>query len=141
MNVDSADEGARGRTLAEDKGLDGTIDDNGWNQETKLNYSERCDFDVVDNEMPQDAFLRDYFETGRPFVLRGHIPKAEKAAFSKDRWDYLSKYNTHSLVWQVGPTAYPSITKQKDCKAKFTIAEVENATECEEIPGVPVVTA
>jgi len=140
LNVDSADEGARGRTLKENEVLDDTVDDNGWNQETKLNYSERCDFDVVDNEMPQDAFLRDYFETGRPFVLRGHVPKAEKAAFSKDRWDYIRKYNTHSPVWKVGPTAYPTMTGQEYCSRKFTIAEVENATECEEMPGVPMVS-
>ena len=57
----------------------------GWNKETKFEYSERCDLDIVDNEMPQDVFLQEYFETGRPFVLRGHVPNAEKAAFSKNR--------------------------------------------------------
>ena len=141
LSVDSVDKEAQDRTLIEDKVFHETVNDSGWNQETKFNYSERCDFDIVDNDMSQDVFLRDYFEPGRPFVLRGYIPKAEKAAFSKDRWDYLRKYNTHRRIWKVGPTAYPSITKQKSCEAKFTIAEVEKATECKEMPGVPMITA
>ena len=141
LSVDSAEGVTHGRALAEDRVLDDTVHDSGWNEETTMEYSERCDLDVVDNEMPQDVFLRDYFETGRPFVLRGHIPKAEKAAFSKNRWDYIRKYNTHSPVWEVGPTAYPSITGQRYCKRKFTISEIEDGTECEEMPGVPMVTA
>ena len=141
LSVDSAEGVTHGRALAEDRVLDDTVHDSGWNEETTMEYSERCDLDVVDNEMPQDVFLRDYFETGRPFVLRGHIPKAEKAAFSKNRWDYIRKYNTHRPVWKVGPTAYPSITGQRYCKRKFTISEIEDGTECEEMPGVPMVTA
>ena len=89
LSVDSVDKEAQNRTLIEDKVFHETVNDSGWNQEKKFNYSERCDFDIVDNDMSQDVFLQDYFEPGRPFVLRGYIPKAEKAAFSKDRWDYL----------------------------------------------------
>jgi len=141
LSVDIAEGMAHDRKSVEDKTIDDTIFDSGWNKETKFEYSERCDLDVVDNEMPQDVFLQEYFETGRPFVLRGHVPNAEKAAFSKNRWNNIRPYSTHTTAWQVGPTAYPLSTGQKFCKRDFTTSEIEDGTECEEMPGVPMISA
>lgn len=116
-------------------------DHSGWSTETSFNYDEVCDIDVIEYEISRKDFFKDYFSTGRPVVLRGHVPKKEVKAFSKDRWNTKRKYNTRTRLWEVGPTAYPSSTNQQYCSRDFTITEIENCTQCAEMPDIPMVTA
>jgi len=113
----------------------------GWSTETSYSYDDTCDIDIIDHDMLRSVFYRDYYMTGRPFVLRGHVPEEEIAAFSKDRWNTKRGYNTQAREWQVGPTAYPTRTKQKSCSKDYTITEIENCTKCPEMPDIPMVTA
>jgi len=112
-----------------------------WSSKTVHSYDDTCNIDILEHEMHRDEFFKEYYSTGRPFVLRGHVPKEEAAAFSKDRWNTKRKYNTHQRRWSVGPTAYPSKTGQEHCSREFTITEIENCTKCPEMPDSPMVTA
>eukprot|EP00522_Entomoneis_paludosa_P018840 CAMPEP_0172441844 /NCGR_PEP_ID=MMETSP1065-20121228/2353_1 /TAXON_ID=265537 /ORGANISM="Amphiprora paludosa, Strain CCMP125" /LENGTH=865 /DNA_ID=CAMNT_0013191429 /DNA_START=29 /DNA_END=2623 /DNA_ORIENTATION=- len=113
----------------------------GWSQHSDFPFDDtKCDIDVLES-ISRDDFFRDYYSTGRPFVIRNFIPQQELDAFSKDRWDSTEEYNTHRRAWKVGPTAYPAITDQEYCSKEMTIEEVEQAKECDEMPGIPMEVA
>ena len=114
--------------------------DMGWKQDTVWNISERCDMDIVYGNMSRKTFYNDYFMTGRPFVLRNAVPEEEVHAFAKSRWSQTSHFKPKTLV-RVGPTAYPSLTGQKQCAKKVSIEEIEHGKECEDLPGIPIVHA
>ena len=113
----------------------------GWSETTANPYNkDRCDFDVVDSDLPPEVFYRDYFMTGRPVVLRGQVPQMELDMFSKKRWKTTDKYHPNQKV-SVGPTAYPELTNQELCSSDMSIKEIEHGAVCEEMPEKPMVHA
>ncbi|KAL7556552.1 hypothetical protein ACA910_007056 [Epithemia clementina (nom. ined.)] len=114
--------------------------DAGWNNKTSWKDDGVCGMDVIYGRMSRKKFYNDYFVPGRPFVLRNHVPEQEVRAFDKARWETTENFHSRTMV-RVGPTAYPYITNQQGCSEEMTIAQIENATECPDQPGVPMVHA
>lgn len=113
----------------------------GWSETSADPYDkERCDFDVVDGDISPEVFYRDYFITGRPVVFRGQVPQMELDMFRKNRWKKSAGFRPTD-AFEVGPTAYPQLTGQESCSEKMTIAEIEEAALCEEMPEKPMVHA
>ncbi|KAL3936672.1 MAG: hypothetical protein SGARI_002453 [Bacillariaceae sp.] len=90
--------------------------------------------------MSRSEFYNDYYLPGRPFVLRGVIPKEEIAAFSRKTWEQ-TKHDSPDKKFWVGPTAYPSLTGQEECDEKMSIAQLENGEKCPEAPDTPILHA
>jgi hypothetical protein len=111
-----------------------------WNSTTSFEWEDTCDIDVHYGEMSFEKFYRDYYITGRPLVLRNHAPQTEIDLFSKKVLDNTPHFNLQT-EHRVGPTAYPSLTNQEYCRSKMTLAQIENATECPNNPGIPMVHA
>lgn len=113
----------------------------GWSETSVDPYDkERCDFDVVDGDLPPEVFYKDYFITGRPVVLRGQVTQIELDMFAKKRWKRSDRYNPKE-TFRVGPTAYPEITNQEACEEEFSINDIEKGVLCEEMPEKPMVHA
>ena len=113
----------------------------GWKETTADPYDmNRCDFDVVDGDLPPEVFFKEYFMTGRPVVLRGQVPQKELDMFSKKRWRTSLLFNPDES-FEVGPTAYPGITDQNSCSEPMTINEIEDGALCDEMPDKPMVHA
>ncbi len=132
-----------GSSLPEDDEFAQTLLQNpgqGWNQQTAWPVSERCDIDIIYGSMSRQDFYNDYFLPGRPFVLRGIIPKEEIEGFAKQRWQETKRYHP-SQKFSVGPTAYPSLTGQEKCEEKMSIQDMEVGAHCEEMPKVPILHA
>ncbi|KAL7556551.1 hypothetical protein ACA910_007055 [Epithemia clementina (nom. ined.)] len=117
--------------------------DSGWSRKTFWNGQGTCDMDIIahPHEMTRERFYNDYFVPGRPFLLRGFVPEPEVRAFDKARWETTERFHPRQALVKVGPTAYPTLTNQQRCSQKMTIEQLENATECPEMPGVPMVHA
>lgn len=113
----------------------------GWSSKTTYQdeYDNTCDFDVV-NQLSREEFYRDYLLPGRPVLIRDQASDAELEAFSKKYWQTTTDFHPTSKH-KVGPTAYPHLTDQKNCETKLSISEMENATECPTMPGIPMVHA
>jgi hypothetical protein len=112
----------------------------GWSELTRWPVSEKCDIDIVHGSMSRQEFYHDYFLPGRPFVLRGIIPKDEIAAFSRKTWERTRRYHPDRMFW-VGPTAYPSLTGQEECEGKMSIRQLEAGEKCPEAPDTPILHA
>ena len=113
----------------------------GWTSKTDYphEYDNTCDIDVV-NELSREEFYREYLLPGRPVLIRDQAADDELQAFSKKYWQTTTDFHPSSKH-KVGPTAYPSLTDQKACDTKLSISEMENATECPTMPGIPMVHA
>ena len=116
------------------------IDDLGWNNYTSFDVEETCDIDVIQTDMSKEIFVKEYFSTGRPFILRGAISREEILAYSKSRWSETTQFNLQKS-FPVGPTAYPSLTGQQRCQTTMTIPEIEQCKPCKEMPDIPMVHA
>ena len=112
----------------------------GWSDASELPVTPKCDMDVIYGSMSRERFYRDYFLTGRPFAMRGVVPEDEVQNFHRDRWNQTERFNPRQKC-NVGPTAYPSLSGQKQCSRKMTIAEIENGDRCEDFPEIPMVHA
>ena len=113
----------------------------GWSETSTDPYDkERCDFDVVDGDLPAETFYKEYFLPGRPVVLRGQASQKELDLFSKKRWRTLEHFHPE-IEFQVGPTAYPPITHQQYCMEQMSINDLEAGELCEEMPEKPMVHA
>lgn len=75
--------------------------------------SDRCDVDVVYGDLTRERFYRDYLITGRPLLLRGAVPPKDIASFHRNAWERTSNFHPTDSPCRVGPTAYPSLTDQK----------------------------
>ena len=114
----------------------------GWSSKTTHpddEYENTCDLDVVD-QLSREEFYRDYLLPGRPVLIRDQASDAELQAFSKNYWQTTTDFHPTSKH-RVGPTAYPHLTDQQNCETKLSISEMENATECPNMPGIPMVHA
>ncbi len=113
----------------------------GWSETSRDLYEkDRCDFDVVEGNLPAEVFYRDYFITGRPVVLRGQVSQEELDTFSKKHWKKNQVFNPkHEFT--VGPTAYPELTEQESCSEMMTIEQMEGGAVCDEMPEKPMVHA
>jgi hypothetical protein len=115
--------------------------DSGWNEKTADPFDrDRCDFDVVDGDLPPEVFFKDYFMTGRPVVLRGQVPQMELDMFTKGRWRESEVFNPDN-TFTVGPTAYPGLTNQESCEEEMSINDLEAGEVCEDQPEKPMVHA
>lgn len=117
-----------------------SVGSDGWSNYTSFDVDERCQIDIVHDDLTGQAFYERYVSTGRPVLIRGQTPKEELTLFSKDRWQATEHFHSDTYV-EVGPTAYPALTGQEYCSWDMSIAEIEAAKQCPEMPGVPMVHA
>merc|ERR1712157_570513 len=111
-----------------------------WNETTSFEISDICDIDIHYEDLSHEVFVKEYLQTGRPFILRDHVAKEELKAFSKARLNTTKHFHS-AQKFRVGPTAYPSITNQKACQDYMSILDIERGVECQDMPGIPMVHA
>jgi len=89
----------------------------GWNktaQEPIPEDDQICDIDIVQELSTQD-FIQNYYLTGRPILIRNHVPWEELQSFSKEEWSTLEYFHPTKTKFRDGAMAYPTSTNQSYC--------------------------
>ena len=94
----------------------------------------QCDIDQR-TDLDPDVWYKEYYLRGRPVLLRGALPLAERCSMQKSNAE--GKPMLASL--KCGATAYPSITFQRFCPQMCTVEGLEGGSTCFDypVPGGP----
>jgi len=118
-----------------------TKEEYGWN--TTSDHDEvdnTCHLEILD-DLDSKEFFKDFYVTGRPFVLRQHAYPEEIASFSRESWQQTRHFQPDRMRHKVGPTAYPGLTGQHYCATKMTTQEILENKPCPEMPLLKMIHA
>lgn len=85
-----------------------------------------CDIDQRDPSLTTDEYMRDYFSKGRPVLIRGAVPLADRCGLARGVGLMQHAQQAQSSC---GRTAYPSLTGQDFC-GKFSYLDLNTHPTC-----------
>ena len=144
IDVEDDEKSDGAAVTSEERKLNSKYPEDGWNDtmaRPDVDYS--CDFDVVDADgvdLDRESFLRDYYVTGRPVVLRNAVSKEEMSTFTKSAWENLRHFHPTNRH-KVGVTAYPNLSMQERCSHDMSAEEVERDERCADTPDLHMMHA